>query len=166
MDWFHVAEMEPGVHLVAEPGHVSSWLIHGRDRSVLARWEQGLISPPVDSLLTMTSFCASIYPAVWSFNLALRARGLGGIRVGTVDDMQGQEERIIFISTVLSKPETLPALGGAKGGEPQLGFWRNPRRFNVAITRAKCLLVILGHPLVLIEVSTTLQCTSAALPPF
>jgi glyoxylase-like metal-dependent hydrolase (beta-lactamase superfamily II) len=35
VDWFQVAEMEPGVHLVAEPGHVSSWLIHGRDRSVL-----------------------------------------------------------------------------------------------------------------------------------
>jgi glyoxylase-like metal-dependent hydrolase (beta-lactamase superfamily II) len=35
MDWFHVAEMEPGVHLVAEPGHVCSWLIHGRERSVL-----------------------------------------------------------------------------------------------------------------------------------
>ncbi len=32
--------------------------------------------------------------------LALRERGLGAVRVGTVDDYQGQEERIIFISTV------------------------------------------------------------------
>jgi len=30
----------------------------------------------------------------------LRDRGLGSVRVGTVDDYQGQEERIIFISTV------------------------------------------------------------------
>ena len=30
----------------------------------------------------------------------LRERGLGQVRVGTVDDYQGQEERIIFISTV------------------------------------------------------------------
>ena len=30
----------------------------------------------------------------------LRERGLGAVRVGTVDDYQGQEERIIFISTV------------------------------------------------------------------
>ena len=30
----------------------------------------------------------------------LRERGLGSVRVGTVDDYQGQEERIIFISTV------------------------------------------------------------------
>jgi nitroreductase len=35
--------------------------------------------PPMDSLLTATSFFASIYPAVWSFNLALRARGLGTV---------------------------------------------------------------------------------------
>lgn len=32
--------------------------------------------------------------------LLLRERGLGAVRVGTVDDYQGQEERIIFISTV------------------------------------------------------------------
>jgi nitroreductase len=35
--------------------------------------------PPMDSLLSATSFFASIYPAVWSFNLALRARGLGTV---------------------------------------------------------------------------------------
>jgi nitroreductase len=35
--------------------------------------------PPVESLLTAASFFASIYPAVWSFNLALRARGLGTV---------------------------------------------------------------------------------------
>ena len=34
--------------------------------------------------------------------LLLRERGLGAVRVGTVDDYQGQEERIIFISTVRS----------------------------------------------------------------
>jgi nitroreductase len=32
---------------------------------------------PGDKVVTQASFFASIYPAVWSFNLALRARGLG-----------------------------------------------------------------------------------------
>jgi glyoxylase-like metal-dependent hydrolase (beta-lactamase superfamily II) len=33
--WFRVAPLEPGVWLVAEPGHVNSWLIRGAERSVL-----------------------------------------------------------------------------------------------------------------------------------
>ncbi len=34
-EWFHVAPMEPGLHVVAEPAHVFSWLIQGSERSVL-----------------------------------------------------------------------------------------------------------------------------------
>ena len=36
--------------------------------------------------------------------------------------------------------------------DPALGFFRNPNRFNVAITRAQALMVVLGHPLVLMQV--------------
>lgn len=42
---------------------------------------------------------------VKKLRLLLRERGLGAVRVGTVDDFQGQEARIVFISTVLSRPE-------------------------------------------------------------
>jgi hypothetical protein len=71
----------------------------------------------------------------------LRERGLGAVRVGTVDDMQGQESRVVFISTTLSRPESLPppqaaAGGGGGGGEAlSIGFWQSPKRFCVAITR-------------------------------
>jgi glyoxylase-like metal-dependent hydrolase (beta-lactamase superfamily II) len=34
-DWFEVIAVEPGLHMVAEPGHVFSWLIHGSERSIL-----------------------------------------------------------------------------------------------------------------------------------
>ena len=94
--------------------------------------------------------------------LLLRARELGAVRVGTVDDFQGQEARIIFISTVLSRPaDGLLGGGTSKGGvltpqgvaaDPAVGFFRNPNRFNVAITRAQALMVVLGHPLVLMQV--------------
>ena len=43
----------------------------------------------------------------------LRERGLGSVRVGTVDDYQGQEERIIFISTV--SPLHPPVQVGPRG---------------------------------------------------
>ena len=32
------------------------------------------------------------------------------------------------------------------------GMWGSPQRFNVAITRARALLVAVGHPTVLMEV--------------
>jgi glyoxylase-like metal-dependent hydrolase (beta-lactamase superfamily II) len=34
-DWFEVAEMEAGVYLLSEPGHVNSWLIEGSTGAVL-----------------------------------------------------------------------------------------------------------------------------------
>jgi glyoxylase-like metal-dependent hydrolase (beta-lactamase superfamily II) len=40
--WFRVAPLEPGVHLVGEPGHVNSWLIGGEDRSLLLDTGLGL----------------------------------------------------------------------------------------------------------------------------
>jgi transcriptional regulator with XRE-family HTH domain len=36
----------------------------GRDRSVIARWEQGLISPPVESLLACVHACGFDLPFV------------------------------------------------------------------------------------------------------
>jgi transcriptional regulator with XRE-family HTH domain len=36
----------------------------GRDRSVIARWEQGLISPPVESLLACLHACGFDLPFV------------------------------------------------------------------------------------------------------
>jgi glyoxylase-like metal-dependent hydrolase (beta-lactamase superfamily II) len=41
-EWFHVAEVEPGLHLVAEPGHVFSWLVSGSERCVLIDTGLGL----------------------------------------------------------------------------------------------------------------------------
>lgn len=43
-------------------------------------------------------------------------------------------------------------VAGAGEAEPGVGFFRSPNRFNVAITRAQALMVVLGHPLVLLQV--------------
>ncbi len=40
--WFHVAQIEPGVTLVAEPGYVFSWLISGTDDQLLVDTGMGL----------------------------------------------------------------------------------------------------------------------------
>lgn len=63
------------------------------------------------------------------------------IKVGSVEQFQGQEREVIIISTVRST---------IKHNEFDrvhcLGFLSNYRRFNVAITRAISLLVIIGNP--------------------
>eukprot|EP00884_Botryococcus_braunii_P022696 jgi/Botrbrau1/910/Bobra.0167s0026.1 len=84
----------------------------------------------------------------------LRAEHLGSINVGTVQDFQGQEQRVIFISTVLTRTTVLPKEGAqARGGttSDHVGLFHNPRKFNVATTRAKMLMVVVGHPVVLME---------------
>ena len=53
------------------------------------------------------------------------------IFVGNVDSMQGREADIVFLSMV------------RRGG---LGFLDNTNRINVAITRAKYQLVVVGNP--------------------
>jgi superfamily I DNA and/or RNA helicase len=56
------------------------------------------------------------------------------ISINTVDGFQGQERDIIVISLVRSNDEG------------QIGFLQDLRRMNVAITRARMKLVILGNP--------------------
>ena len=69
------------------------------------------------------------------------------IKVGSVEQFQGQERKVIIISTVRST---------VKHNEFDrthcLGFLSNPRRFNVAITRAIALLVIVGNPHIIAKV--------------
>lgn len=54
------------------------------------------------------------------------------IRVGTVDGFQGQEADLVYISLVRSNPNQ------------EIGFLKDIRRMNVAMTRAKKRLVVVG----------------------
>ncbi|KAM6295143.1 LOW QUALITY PROTEIN: helicase MOV-10 [Aegotheles albertisi] len=69
---------------------------------------------------------------------------IGLLKVGSVEQFQGQERRVILISTVRSCSQYLQL-----DQTFNLGFLKNPKRFNVAITRAKALLIVVGNPAVL-----------------
>ncbi|HWB57765.1 MAG TPA: MBL fold metallo-hydrolase [Gaiellaceae bacterium] len=54
LDWFTTREVVRGVWLLAEPGHVCTWLVEGRDRAVLLDTGMGFlpIRPLAESLTT------------------------------------------------------------------------------------------------------------------
>jgi helicase MOV-10 len=81
---------------------------------------------------------------VQKIQLLLKARDMGDVKVGSVETFQGQERRCIIISTVRSENDWLQ-----HDLKYNLGFVANEKRFNVAVTRAKALLYIIGNPRVL-----------------
>src|SRR5271169_1751881 len=68
---------------------------------------------------------------------ALIERLPAGARVGTVDKFQGQEAPIVFYSMASSTPEDAP-----RGME----FLYSLNRLNVAVSRARCVAVIVATP--------------------
>lgn len=65
-------------------------------------------------------------------------------KVGTVEDFQGREFDVVLLSTVRSSSYQV-----ASDVQHSLGFVSSPRRLNVAISRPKVLLVIIGNPALL-----------------
>lgn len=68
---------------------------------------------------------------------ALAARGRAGVRVGTVDKFQGQEAPVVLYSMATSSGDDMPR---------DLSFLLEKNRFNVAISRAQCLSILVCSP--------------------
>jgi uncharacterized protein len=60
-----------------------------------------------------------------------------GARVGTVDKFQGQEAEVVIVSMATSSGEYLPRF---------ISFLYSKNRLNVAISRAKCLSLLIANP--------------------
>lgn len=60
-----------------------------------------------------------------------------GARVGTVDKFQGQEAEVVIVSMATSSADDLPR---------DIGFLYSRNRLNVAISRARCLAVLIANP--------------------
>ena len=121
--WFNIAECERVLHyvrLLAE--------------SKVTHRDIGIVTPYAKQVEKLTTL--------------LRKNGIkvGGneLMIGSEEKFQGQERRVIIVSTVRSSENFLEfeALHN-------LGFVSNPKRFNVAVTRAQALLIIVGNARIL-----------------
>jgi superfamily I DNA and/or RNA helicase len=78
----------------------------------------------------------------------LRLRLPEGARVGTVDRFQGQEAAVVLISMATSSGDDLSR---------QIEFLYSRNRLNVALSRARCLAVIVASPRLLETSCSTIE---------
>lgn len=76
--------------------------------------------------------------APYNVQVNLLRQGLPeGARVGTVDKFQGQEAEVVIVSMTTSSEADLPR---------HIEFLYSKNRLNVAVSRAKCLAVVIANP--------------------
>jgi superfamily I DNA and/or RNA helicase len=86
-----------------------------------------------DGILVVTPYNAQIR----AIQGALAARGLTGMRVGTVDKFQGREAPVVIYSMATSSADEAP-----RG----LEFLYDRHRLNVATSRARAIAIIVASP--------------------
>jgi helicase MOV-10 len=116
--WFNVAECSQVLEYVKR-------LLSQGNRHTLQPKEIGIVTPYAKQVEKLT--------------LLLRKNGIkvgpsnsDAVMIGTAEKFQGQERRVILVSTVRSSESFLEF-----DAKHNLGFVANPKRFNVAVTRAQ-----------------------------
>jgi superfamily I DNA and/or RNA helicase len=99
----------------------------------------------VEDFLVVAAYNAQVR----HLNRALTNAGLSNVPVGTVDKFQGRQAPIVFFSMATSSGAELPR-------DVEFLFSRN--RLNVAISRARCLAIVVASPRLLdVDCSTAEQ---------
>jgi superfamily I DNA and/or RNA helicase len=123
--WFNISEVEIVVSYVLQLQEA----IRSRTVPALSLKDVGIITP--------------YQKQVHKLREALK-RITSDVIVGSVEQFQGDERRVIILSTVRSDPQFVDL-----DQKFNLGFVASPKRFNVSVTRAQALLIVVGSPKVL-----------------
>ncbi|KAI9027862.1 P-loop containing nucleoside triphosphate hydrolase protein, partial [Hyaloraphidium curvatum] len=142
--FFGVAGQDAGI------GNGDSWYNDDEVAKVVDVVESLLADPAIKVKYEDFGVIAPFREQVRRIRLALRKKGHAAVNVGVVEDYQGMERKIIIISCVRSSQAFLE-----RDMENDMGLVHSEQRFNVAITRAKALLVVVGDPNLLSTVEST-----------
>uniref|UniRef100_UPI0037E9C988 putative helicase mov-10-B.2 isoform X2 n=1 Tax=Semicossyphus pulcher TaxID=241346 RepID=UPI0037E9C988 len=130
--FFNVAEVEVLMSYVRKLLETQ-----GKSQGTLAPRDIGIIAPYRKQV-------QKIRKALEKVEKDFKFKDMKGLKVGSVEEFQGQERKVIMVSTVRSSPDYVEI-----DQKFNLGFVKNEKRFNVAVTRAKALLIVVGNPRVL-----------------
>jgi regulator of nonsense transcripts 1 len=108
---------------------------------IVTRFFKSGVLPSQIGVITPYEGQRSYIVSYMQFNGTLKKELYKEVEVASVDAFQGREKDYIIVSCVRSNEHQ------------GIGFLNDPRRLNVALTRAKYGLVILGNPKVLSKVS-------------
>ena len=125
-------------------GNSPSWFNPEEATAVLAHVRSVLAQPGTGITQADIGVVSPYHKQVQKIAALLRTHRLDGVTVGSVERFQGGERGVIILFAVRSSQEHVPF-----DARHALGFLSNPKRFNVAITRARALLIIVGNPAVL-----------------
>jgi predicted RecB family nuclease len=150
--------LAPDAHAALQATGIRFWPVQHDECSQRSVEEAGEIRAIVDSLLRQrwrdhkgveAPITLDDILVVAPYNLQVRqlARTLPeGARVGTVDKFQGQEAAVVIVSMATSSGDYLPR---------DIEFLYSRNRLNVALSRAKCLAILVASPRLLdVECST------------
>ncbi|XP_060912677.1 putative helicase mov-10-B.2 isoform X2 [Labrus mixtus] len=130
--FFNVAEVEVLMSYVRKLLETQ-----GKSQGTLAPSDIGIIAPYRKQV-------QKIRKALEKVGKEFTFKDMSGLKVGSVEEFQGQERKVIMVSTVRSSSNFVEI-----DQKFNLGFVKNEKRYNVAVTRAKALLIVVGNPRVL-----------------
>jgi predicted RecB family nuclease len=134
--WLPVEHAANAVDSPEEAAEITRLLGELFDPATDARWTNvdGVEAPLLlDDVVVVAPYNAHVDRIA----AALRAAGLGGVRVGTVDKFQGQQAPLSIYAMGSSSPEDAP-----RGME----FLYSLNRLNVATSRARCIAAVVASP--------------------
>jgi len=117
------------------------------------RMEAAVVVEMIEQLVAQSGIATSSIGVMAAFRAQvvlirriLREKNLGAVNVGLPEDYQAVERDVIILSLTRSSKELMNA-----DIQHRAGLFHQPKRMNVALTRAEHLLVVLGDPDIMVE---------------